>query len=97
MNEKQLRDMLRKKDIKPENLSPEQKTQFEQLKRQMGQYKGKDASDLIRELDRLKLNSDVREKIKGKDMDLFTNNLKPMLTTEQQRKLDDLVKYLRRN
>jgi hypothetical protein len=81
MNEKNLRDLLRKKNMTPENMTADQKAQFDQLKDKMGQYKEKDVSELIQEIDRLKLNRDVREKLKGKDMDVFTNNLKPMLTT----------------
>ena len=95
MHDKSLRDLMRDKKVSPDNLTREQKAQFEKLKAQVGQYKDKDVSDIMRELDRMKLNKDVLEKLKGKELDTFANTLKPVLSRDQQRKLDDLLKYLR--
>lgn len=96
MSDKSLRDLMRDKKTSPDNLTMEQKAQFEQLKEKVGQYKDKDPDELLREIDRLKLNKDVLAKLKGKEMDTFASSLKPMLSREQQRKLDELVKYLRK-
>ena len=95
MREKSLRDLMREKKVSPETLTSEQKAQFEKLKDSVGQYKDKDLSDIMHELDRMKLNKDVAEKLKGKELDTFANTLKPVLSRDQQKKLDDLVKYLR--
>jgi hypothetical protein len=95
MNDKSLRDLLRDKKASPENMTREQKAQFEKFKQQVDQYKGKDVSEIMREIDRLKLNKDVLSKLKGKELDTFADALKPILNREQQRKLSDLVKYLR--
>lgn len=95
MSDKSLRDMMKNKKVSPENLTQEQMAQLNVLKDKVSQYKDKDESDIMREIDRLKLNKDVLAKLKGKDLDTFSNTLKPMLNREQQRKLDDLVKYLR--
>jgi hypothetical protein len=95
MSDKSLRDMMKNKKVSPENLTQEQLAQLNVLKDKVSQYKDKDESDILREIDRLKLNKDVLAKLKGKDLDTFSNTLKPMLNREQQRKLDDLVKYLR--
>ena len=95
MREKSLRDLMRDKKVSPDNLTGEQKAQFEKLKSQLGQYKDKDMSDIMRELDRMKMNKDVADKLKGKELDTFANTLKPVLSRDQQKKLDDLVKYLR--
>lgn len=96
MSDKSLRDLMKDKKASPENLTKEQKAQFAKLKEQVDQYKGKDTDDIMREIDRLKLNKDVLAKLKGKELDTFASSLKPMLNREQQRKLDDLVKYLRK-
>jgi hypothetical protein len=95
MNDKSLRDLLKEKKASPENMTREQKAQFDRLKEQVGQYKNKDMSEIMREIDRLKLNKDVLSKLKGKELDTFADALKPILNREQQRKLSDLVKYLR--
>lgn len=95
MNDKSLRDLLRDKKATPENMTREQKEQFEKFKQQVNRYKGKDMSEIMREIDRLKLNKDVLPKLKGKELDTFADALKPILNREQQRKLSDLVKYLR--
>lgn len=96
MSDKTLRDLMRDKKVSPENLTKDQKAQFDKLKEKVGQYKDKDMPDLMRELDRLKLNKDVLSKLKGKELDHFTSTLSPVLNREQQRKLEDLVRYLRR-
>jgi hypothetical protein len=95
MSDKSLRDMLRNKKASPENLTQEQKAQFEVLKEKVDKYKDKDVSELMREIDRLKLDKDVVSKLKGKELDTFANSLKPVLNDQQRHKLDDLVKYLR--
>jgi predicted outer membrane protein len=96
MSDKSLRDLMRDKKVSPENLTKEQKAQFDKLKEKVGQYKDKDMSDIMRELDRMKLNKDVLAKLKGKELDTFANTLKPVLNRDQQHKLDELVKYLRK-
>jgi hypothetical protein len=95
MNDKSLRDMMKNKKASPENLTQEQKAQFEMLKEKVDKYKDKDVSELMREIDRLKLDKDVVSKLKGRELDTFANSLKPVLSDQQKRKLDDLVKYLR--
>jgi predicted outer membrane protein len=95
MNDKSLRDLMRDKQVSPENMTREQKAQFDKLKEQVGQYKGKDMSDIMREIDRLRLNKDVLSKLKGRELDTFADALKPILNHDQQKKLSDLVKYLR--
>lgn len=95
MNEKSLRDLMKDKNVSPENMTREQKAQFEKLKEQVGQYKGRDMSDIMKEIDRLRLNKDVLTKLKGRELDTFADALKPILNNDQQRKLNDLVKYLR--
>jgi hypothetical protein len=95
MSEKSLRDLMRDKKVSPENLTKEQKAQYDKLKDKVGEYQGKDISDIMREIDRLKTNKDVQQKLKGKELDTFANTLKPVLNRDLQRKLDDLVKYLR--
>jgi predicted outer membrane protein len=96
MSDKSLRDLMRDKKVTPENLTREQKAQLDMLKDKVGQYKDKDASEIMREIDRLKMNKDVLAKLKGKELDGFANTLKPILNKEQQNKLEDLVKYLRK-
>lgn len=95
MSDKSLRDLMRNKKISPEDLTREQKAQYDKLKEKVGQYKGKGESDLLREIDRLKLNKDVLARLKGRDLDMFADSLRPMLNREQQRKLEDLIKHLR--
>lgn len=95
MNDRSLRDLMREKKASPENMTKEQKAQYEKFKEQVSQYKNKDISEIMREIDRLKLNKDVIPKLKGKELDTFADALKPVLNREQQRKLNDLVKYLR--
>lgn len=95
MSNKSLRDMMNDKKVSPENLTHEQKAQFEILKEKVDKYKDKDVSDIMKEIDRLKLNKDVLAKLKGKELDTFANSLKPVLSDQQRHKLDDLVKYLR--
>lgn len=97
MKDKSLRDMMREKNVSPDNMTTEQKTQFSKLKDKVDQYKNKDTSDMMRELDRLKQTQEVKAKLNGKELDNFANTLKPMLNREQQRKLDDLVKHLRKS
>ena len=96
MSEKSLRDLMRDKKVSPESLTKEQKAQFDKLKEKVGQYKDKDVSGIMHELERLKGNKDVQSKLKGKDLDTFASTLKPVLNREQQRKLDELVNYLRK-
>jgi hypothetical protein len=95
MSDKSLRDLIKDKKASPENMTQEQKAQFEMLKQKVNQYKDKDVSEIMREIDRLKLNKDVLSKLKGKELDTFADTLKPVLNREQQRNLNDLVKYLR--
>jgi hypothetical protein len=95
MNDKSLRDLMKEKKTSPENMDQNQKAQYEKFKEQVGQYKNKDIPDIMREIDRLKLNKDVLPKLKGKDLDTFANALKPVLSKDQQSKLSELVKYLR--
>lgn len=95
MNDKSLRDLIRNKKASPENLTREQKAQLDKLKEKVDHYKDKDMSDIMREIDKLKLNRDVMTKLKGRELDTFANSLKPVLNDQQKRKLDDLVKYLR--
>lgn len=95
MNDKSLRDFIREKKASPENMTREQRAQFDKLKEQVGQYKNKDMSEIMREIDRLKLDKDVLSKLRGRELDTFADALKPILNREQQRKLNDLVKYLR--
>jgi hypothetical protein len=95
MNDKSLRDLMKDKKTSPENMTHEQKAQYEKFKEQVSQYKNKDVSEIMREIDRLKLNKDVLPKLKGKELDTFANALKPVLNRDQQSKLSELVKYLR--
>jgi predicted outer membrane protein len=95
MNDKSLRDLIRNKKASPESLTPEQKQQFETLKRKVDQFQGKDANDVMKEIDRLKQNREVMAKLKGKELDTFASTLKPVLNSQQKQKLDEIVKYLR--
>lgn len=95
MHDKSLRDLMRDKKVSPDNLTKEQKAQFDKLKDKAGQYKDKDLPDIMRELERMKLNKDVLARLKGKELDTFASTLKSVLSQDQQQKLDDLVKYLR--
>lgn len=95
MNDKSLRDLIRNKKASPESLTREQKAQYESLKQKVEQFKGRDMNDVMSELDRLKQNRDVIAKLKGKELDTFTSNLKPVLNDQQRKKLDDIMKYLR--
>jgi hypothetical protein len=96
-SDKSLRDMMQDKKVSPENLTPEQKEQYRRFKDKVGQYSNKDVSELMQELDKMKNNKDVSAKLKGRDLDNFTSTLKPILNREQQRRLDDIVKHLRKN
>lgn len=96
MSDKSLRDLMREKKVSPENLTHEQKAQLDKLKEQVGQYKDKDMADIMREIDRLKLNKDVLSKLKGRELGTFVNSLKPVLNPQQKQKLDELVNYLKR-
>lgn len=96
MSNKSLRDMMKDKKVSPDTMTEDQRAQYEMLKGKAEQLKDKDLSDVMKEIDRLKMNKDVLARLKGKDMDTFKETLKPMLSPEQQRKLDDLVKYLRK-
>ena len=95
MNDKSLRDLIKSKKASPESLTREQKTQYEALKKTVEQFKGRDMNDVMSEIDRLKQNREVMAKLKGKELDTFTGNLKPVLNDQQRKKLDDIVKYLR--
>lgn len=95
MNDKSLRDLVKKKKASPESLTSEQKAQYDALKQKVDQFKGRDVDDVMKEIDRLKLNRDVMAKLKGKELDTFANTLKPVLNGQQQQKLDEIIKYLR--
>jgi hypothetical protein len=85
MNDKSLRDLLRDKKASPENMTREQKAQFEKFKQQVDQYKGKDVSEIMREIDRLKLNKDVLSQLKGKELDTFADSSPcPLLPAERR-------------
>lgn len=96
MHEKSLKDMLKKKNATPADLTPQQQAQMELLKRKVDQYKDKDMGELMHEIDKLKGNREVRSRVKSGELDTFADSLKPMLNNDQQRKLDDLVRYLHR-
>lgn len=95
MNDKSLRDLIKNKKASPESLTNEQKAQYEALKQKVEKFKGRDMNDVMSEIDRLKQNRDVMAKLKGKELDTFTSNLKPVLNDQQRKTLDDIVKYLR--
>ncbi len=96
MKEKSLKDMLNKKGGTPDKLTGDQQAQMEFLKSKMDKYKDKDVGELMRELDRLKGDSAVRDRVKSGELDSFADTLKPMLNAGQKKKLDELVRYLRR-
>ena len=96
-SDKSLRDMMQDKKVSPENLTPEQTEQYRRFKDKVGQYSNKDVSELMKELDKMKTNKEISSKLKGNDLDNFASTLKPILNREQQRRLDDIVKHLRKN
>ncbi len=91
---KSLRDMIRKNNLSQENLTSEQKDQFKRFRDTVSQYQDKNPTQLMGELERLK-NGKGGPKLNTQDLDRFATTLKPMLSPEQQSRLDDIVRHLR--
>ena len=91
---KSLRDMIRKNNLSQENLTSEQKDQFKRFRDTVSQYQDKNPAQLMGELERLK-NGKGGPTLNPQDLDRFATTLKPMLSPEQQSRLDDIVRHLR--
>lgn len=94
---KSLRDMIRENNLSQENLTSDQKDQFRRFRDTVSQYQGKNPAQLMGELEHLKNGKGGAPKLNVADLDRFASTLKPMLNNEQQSRLEDIVRQLRKN
>lgn len=95
MEKRSLRETLKKQNINPDQLTPEQARQFGQVKQVYDQYKDKSAEEISGEIDALKNQQEVRNFIKSGKMDEIARNFKPFLGGNAS-KLDDIMRQLKR-
>lgn len=93
-DKKSLRDMLRKKPTE-DDLTPEQKERYDQLKDKALQYKGMNEDQLYNEMARLMKNKRLRDQVKRQDTDKLAEAIRPVLSEEQRQRLNQITQWLK--
>ena len=96
MNRKALRDELRRMNVDPENLTSRQKKAVGTLKEEYDRLSGMDQNKILSELNRMKNDPALKEKLANGQMDDLAKRMQSVLTTEQQRKLQGILQSLKK-
>ena len=106
MEKKSLRDFIKNKKIDPSKIDPasidinqmdpQQRAQYNQMRNVYEQYKNKSQGEIAQEIDRLRDNSQVQDMIRTGQLDHFVDMMKPMLDGQQAQRLNGLLKNLKK-